>query len=46
MSKPYEKSNEALAILAQRGCEVVREKARDLLLQRNEGLIYDKALIY
>ena len=26
MSKPYEKSNEALAILAQRGCEVVREK--------------------
>jgi RNA polymerase sigma factor (sigma-70 family) len=44
MSKAYEKSNEALAILAQRGCEVVREKARDLLLRRNEGLIYDKAL--
>jgi hypothetical protein len=46
MSKTYEKSNEALAILAQRGCAVVKEKARDLLLQRNEGLIYDKALIY
>ena len=46
MSKTYEKSNEALAILAQRGCEVVRERARDLLLRRNEGLIYDKALIY
>ena len=46
MSKTYEKSNEALAILAQRGCEVVREKARDLLLRRNEGLIYDKALTY
>ena len=46
MSKAYEKSNEALAILAQRGCEVVREKARDLLLRRNEGLIYDKALTY
>ena len=46
MSKAYEKSNEALAILAQRGCEVVRKKARDLLLRRNEGLIYDKALTY
>ena len=46
MSKTYEKSNEVLAILAQRGCEVVKEKARDLLLRRNEGLIYDKALIY
>ena len=46
MSKTYEKSNEALAILAQRGCEAVREKARDLLLRRNEGLIYDKALTY
>ncbi len=46
MSKAYEKSNEALAVLAQRGCEVVREKARDLLLRRNEGLIYDKALTY
>lgn len=46
MSKAYEKSNEALAILAQRGCEVVREKARDLLLRCNEGLIYDKALTY
>lgn len=46
MSKTYEKSNEALAILAQRGCEVVREKARDLLLRRNEGLIYGKALTY
>ncbi len=46
MSKTNEKSNEALAILSQRGCEVVREKARDLLLRRNEGLIYDKALTY
>ena len=46
MSKPYEKSNEALAILAQRSCEVLREKALDLLLRRNEGLIYDKALTY
>ena len=46
MSKAYEKSNEALAVLAQRGCEVVKEKARDLLLRRNEGLIYDKALTY
>ena len=46
MSKAYEKSNEAMAILAQRGCEVVKEKARDLLLRRNEGLIYDKALTY
>jgi len=46
MSKTYEKSNEALAILAQHGCEVVKEKARDLLLRRNEGLIYDKALTY
>ena len=46
MSKPYEKSNEALAILSQRGCEEVREKARDLLLRRNKGLIYDKALAY
>ena len=46
MSRKYEKSNEALAILAQRGCEVVREKALDLLLRRNEGLIYDVALTY
>ncbi len=46
MSRKYEKSNEALAILAQRGCEVVREKALDLLLARNEGLIYDIALTY
>ena len=46
MSRKFEKSNEALAILAQRGCEVVREKALNLLLQRNEGLIYEKALTY
>ena len=46
MSRRFEKSNEALAILAQRGCEVVREKALDLLLRRNEGLIYDEALTY
>ena len=46
MNRRFEKSNEALAILAQRGCEVVKEKARDLLLRRNEGLIYDKALTY
>ncbi len=46
MSRKLEKSNEALAILAQRGCEVVREKALNLLLRRNEGLIYEKALIY
>lgn len=46
MSRRFEKSNEALAILAQRGCEVVREKALDLLLRRNEGLIYEKALTY
>ena len=46
MSRIFEKSNEALAILAQRGCEVVREKALELLLRRNEGLIYDKALTY
>ena len=46
MNRRFEKSNEALAILAQHGCEVVRERARDLLLRRNEGLIYDKALIY
>ena len=46
MNRKYEKSNEALAILAQRGCEAVREKACDLLLRRNEGLIYDKALTY
>ena len=46
MSRKFEKSNEALAILAQRGCAVVREKALALLLQRNEGLIYDKALTY
>ena len=46
MIRKFEKSNEALAILAQRGCEVVREKALDLLLRRNEGLIYDKALTY
>lgn len=44
MSRKNEKSNEALAILAQRSCEVVREKALDLLLRRNEGLIYEKAL--
>ena len=46
MSRRSEKSNEALAILAQRGCEVVKEKALDLLLRRNEGLIYEKALTY
>ena len=46
MSRIFEKSNEAMAILAQRGCEVVREKALELLLRRNEGLIYDKALTY
>ena len=46
MSRKYEKSNEALAILAQRGCEVARKKALDLLLRRNEGLIYDAALTY
>ena len=46
MSRIFEKSNEALTILAQRGCEVVREKALELLLWRNEGLIYDKALTY
>ena len=46
MSRIFEKSNEALTILAQRGCEVVREKALELLLRRNEGLIYDKALTY
>ncbi len=46
MSRAYEKSNEALAILSQRGCEVVSEKARDVLLRRNEGLIYEKALTY
>ena len=46
MSRIFEKSDEALAILAQRGCEVVREKALELLLRRNEGLIYDKALTY
>ncbi len=46
MSRRFEKSNEALVILAQRGCEVVREKALELLLQRNEGLIYEKALTY
>ena len=46
MSRKFEKSNEALAILAQRGCEVVREKALELLLRRNEGLIYEKALTY
>ena len=46
MIRKYEKSNEALSILAQRGCEVVKEKALALLLQRNEGLIYDIALTY
>ena len=46
MSGKNEKSNEALVILAQCGCEVVREKALDLLLRRNEGLIYEKALTY
>ena len=46
MSGKFEKSNEALAILAQRGCEVVRDKALDILLRRNEGLIYEKALTY
>ena len=46
MSRKLEKSSEALAILAQRGCEVVREKALELLLRRNEGLIYEKALTY
>ena len=39
MNGRFEKSNEALAILAQRGCAVVKEKALDLLLRRNEGLI-------
>ena len=46
MNRKFERSNEALAILAQRGCDVAKEKARDLLLQRNEGLIYDTALTY
>ena len=46
MARDYERSNEALAILAQRGCAVVKEKALDLLLRRNEGLIYEKALTY
>ena len=46
MARDDKKSNEALAILAQRGCEVVRGKALDLLLWRNEGLIYDAALTY
>ena len=46
MGRDYERSNEALAILAQRGCAVVKEKALDLLLRRNEGLIYDAALTY
>ncbi|MBQ6927838.1 MAG: hypothetical protein IJQ36_05950 [Oscillospiraceae bacterium] len=46
MSRKSEKSNEALAILAQRGCEVVRENTLELLLRRNEGLIYEKALTY
>ena len=46
MSRKYEKSNEALVILAQRGCEVVKEKALGHLLRRNEGLIYDAALTY
>ena len=46
MARDYERSNEALAILAQRGCAVVKEKALDLLLRRNEGLIYDAALTY
>ena len=46
MNRRFEKSNEALAILAQRGCAVVKEKALGLLLRRNEGLIYDKALSY
>ena len=46
MAKDYKKSNEALAILAQRGCAVIKEKALDLLLRRNEGLIYDAALTY
>ena len=46
MIRKYEKSNEALTILAQRGCEVVKEKALALLLTRNEGLIYDIALTY
>ena len=46
MARDDKKSNEALAILAQRGCEVVRGKALDLLLRRNEGLIYEKALTY
>ena len=46
MARDYERSNEALAILAQRGCAVVKEKALDLLLRRKEGLIYDAALTY
>ncbi len=46
MSRKFEKSNEALAILVQRGCEVVKENALELLLRRNEGLIYEKALTY
>lgn len=44
MTKRYERSNEALAILAQRGCALVREQALELLLRRNEGLIYEVAL--
>jgi RNA polymerase primary sigma factor/RNA polymerase sporulation-specific sigma factor len=46
MARDYEKSNEALVILAQRGCEAVKEKALNLLLRRNEGLIYDTVLTY
>ena len=46
MIRKYEKSNEALAVLAQRGCEVVKAQALALLLARNERLIYDIALIY
>ena len=46
MSRKSEKINEVLAILAQRGCAVVKEKALELLLRRNEGLIYDAALTY
>ena len=46
MARDYKKSNEALAILAQRGCAVIKEKALDLLLRRNEGLIYNAALTY
>ena len=44
MKRQTEKSNEALVILAQRGCEVVREEAMTALLEKNEGALYDRAL--